>query len=161
MLLFQLAVRALDAIAISVAAIAETFKQSAVQTRRDDRHDAVHQKVLPEGVSVAVRSEDRGRPYHKLSAPSRNLVQVTVELLHQLGQHLLARYSCRSQLRLESRTVVPACSLRLLISCSASILAAFGQKLHIAGCADQPSHRYPAMRIAMDDDMISLSMSPD
>lgn len=58
---------------MSVTAIVGTFRQSAVQTRRDDRQDAVYQKVLPKGVSMAVRSEDRGRPFRKLSAPSRDL----------------------------------------------------------------------------------------
>jgi hypothetical protein len=61
---------------------------------------------------------------------------VNIKLLRQLGQRLLALYGSQSHLRLESRTMVPACSLRHLISCSAVILATFRQKLHLAEYAD-------------------------
>jgi hypothetical protein len=65
---------------------------------------------------------------------------VSVELLRQLGPRLLALRSSQSDLRLEGRTMVPAGSLRHLIFCSAAMLAAFRQKLHLAACPDLPSH---------------------
>ena len=45
---------ALDAIAIPVAAIVWVFGCLAVRTRRDDRQDAMHQEVLPEGIATGI-----------------------------------------------------------------------------------------------------------
>jgi hypothetical protein len=73
---------------------------------------------------------------------------VNVELLRQLGQRLLALHSSQSHLRLEGRAVVPAYSLRHLISCSTAMLAAFRQKLQLAACPDLPSHLYQQLRHA-------------
>lgn len=86
--------------------------------------------------AMAVRSENPGSAFQQLPPPGRDLVRVNVKLLCQLGQRLLAPHGSQCHLRLESRTMVPACSLRHLISCSAAILAAFRQKLHLAYCAD-------------------------
>jgi len=55
-------------------------------------------------------------------------------------QRLLALFDSQSHLRLESRTMAPACSLRHLISCLVGILAAFTQKRQSADCADLPRH---------------------
>ena len=63
-----------------------------------------------------------------------------IELLRQFGQRPLAPHGSQCHLRLESRTMVRACALRHLISCSVAILAAFRQKLHLADCADLTSH---------------------
>jgi hypothetical protein len=74
------------------------------------------------------------------TAPRRDLVRVNVKLLGQLSQRLLALYGSQGSLRLEGRAVVPACSLRYLISCSVAMLAAFRQKSHLTHCVDLPSH---------------------
>jgi hypothetical protein len=55
--------------------------------------------------------EHAGGPVKKLAAPLRDLVGVHVELLRQIGQRLLALDRRQSDLRLESRAVVPAISL--------------------------------------------------
>ena len=89
---------------------------------------------------MALRPENPCRPFQQLAAPDRDLVRVNVKLLRQLGQRLLALHGSQGHLRLEGRAVVPACSLRHLISCSAAMLAAFRQKLHLAACPDFPSH---------------------
>jgi hypothetical protein len=89
---------------------------------------------------MTIRPENPRCPFQQLPAPDGDLVRVNVKLLRQLGQRLLALHGSQSHLRLESRTVVPACSPRHLISCSAAILAAFRQKSHLTHCADLPSH---------------------
>ena len=60
--------------------------------------------------------EDACGAIKKLSLPLRNLVDVHVELLRQLGQRLLALESGNGHFRLEGRCVVPACSLSHLLS---------------------------------------------
>ena len=91
-------------------------------------------------LAIALRSENPRRPFKQLAAPRRDVVRVNVELLRQLGQRLLALHGSQGHLRLEGGAVVPARSLRHLISCSAAMLAAFRQKLHLAACPNFPSH---------------------
>jgi len=92
--------------------------------------------------AMAVRPEDPRCAFQQLAAPDRDLVRLNVELPHQLGQRLFALHGSQGHLRLEDRAVVPACSLRHLISCSAAMLAAYRQKLHLAACPDLPSQRF-------------------
>ena len=87
-------------------------------------------------LSVAVRAENPGSAFQQLPAPGRDLVRVNVKLLRQFGQRLLDLHGSQCHLRLESRTVVPGCSLRDRVSCSEAILAAFRQKLDLADCTD-------------------------
>jgi hypothetical protein len=54
---------------------------------------------------MTIRPEHPGSPLQKLTAPDRDLVRVSVKLLRQLGQRLLALYGSQSHLRLECRTV--------------------------------------------------------
>ena len=55
-------------------------------------------------------------------------------------QRLVALYGSQSHLRIESRIMVLTCSLRYMISRLAANLAAFGQRRHLADCADLPRH---------------------
>jgi len=91
-------------------------------------------------LAMAFRSENPCRPFQQLAAPRRDLVRVNVKLLRQLGQRPLALNGSQCHLGLEGRAVVPACSLRHMISCSAAMLTAFRQKLHLAVCPDLLSH---------------------
>src|SRR4051794_2398075 len=85
-----------------------------------------------------LRTEHPGRPLQELSLPGRNLVRMNIELLRQLGQRLLAPYGSQGHLRFESRRVVPAWSSAHRFSCSAAILAAVRQKLHLSNLFKNP-----------------------
>src|SRR5215204_5471434 len=57
---------------------------------------------------------------------------MNIELLGQFSQRLLTPYGSQGHLRFESRRVVPAWSFAHRLSCSAAILAAVRQKLHLS-----------------------------
>ena len=90
-------------------------------------------------LAMAVRSENSRCPFQQLAAPCCDLVRVNVELLCQLGHCSLALHGSQCHVSLHCWNVLPACSLRNLISCSAAMLAALRQKLHLAACPDLPS----------------------
>src|SRR4051812_21651066 len=85
-----------------------------------------------------LRPEHPGSPLQELSLPSRNLVGMNIELLRQLSQRLLTLHGGQSHLRFESRRVVPAWSSAHRFSCSAAILAAVRQKLHLSTLFKNP-----------------------
>jgi hypothetical protein len=62
-----------------------------------------------------------------------------IKLLRQLGESFVALYGSQGHFGLESRRVVPARSLAHCFSCSAAILAAVRQKLHLSRCPNSPS----------------------
>src|SRR4051812_16173787 len=63
---------------------------------------------------------------------------MNIELLRQLSQRLLAPHGSQGHLRFESRRVVPAWSSAHRYSCSAAILAAVRQKLHLSNLFKNP-----------------------
>src|SRR5215207_3660549 len=79
-----------------------------------------------------LRTEHPGSPLQELSLPGRDLVRMDIELLGQFGERLLAPYGSQGHLRFESRRVVPAGSSAHRLSCSAAILAAVRQRLHLS-----------------------------
>src|SRR3954468_17541161 len=103
-------------------------------------------------VRSRLRAEHPGRPLQELSLPGRDLVGMNVKLLRQFGQRLLTPYGSQGHLRFESRRVVPAWSSAHRFSCSAAILAAVRQKLHLSTLFKNPE---PALWI------IPSSLSPD
>src|SRR5215210_2765558 len=68
---------------------------------------------------------------------------MNIELLRQFGQRLLTPYGSQGHLRFESRRVVPAGSSAHRLSCSAAILAAVRQRLHLSDLFKNPE---PALR---------------
>src|SRR4051812_37700616 len=95
-------------------------------------------------VRSRLRPEHPGRPLQELSLPGRDLVGMNVKLLRQFGQRLLTPYGSQGHLRFESRRVVPAWSSAHRFSCSAAILAAVRQKLHLSNLFKNPE---PALSI--------------
>src|SRR3954449_6594648 len=89
-------------------------------------------------VRSRLRPEHPGRPLQELSLPGGNLVRMNIELLRQLSQRLLAPYGSQGHLRFESRRVVPAGSSAHRFSCSAAILAAVRQRLHLSNLFKNP-----------------------
>src|SRR5215210_5979402 len=89
-------------------------------------------------VRSRLRPEHPGRPLQELSLPGRDLVGMNVKLLRQFGQRLLTPYGSQGHLRFESRRVVPAWSSAHRFSCSAAILAAVRQKLHLSNLFKNP-----------------------
>src|SRR4051794_6033053 len=85
-----------------------------------------------------LRTEHPGSPLQELSLPGRDLVGMTVKLLRQLSQRLLAPYGSQGHLRFESRRVVPAGSSAHRLSCSVAILAAVRQRLHLSNLFKNP-----------------------
>src|SRR4051794_26926074 len=85
-----------------------------------------------------LRTEHPGSPLQELSLPGRDLVGMNVKLLRQLSQRLLAPYGSQGHLRFESRRVVPAGSSAHRLSCSAAILAAVRQRLHLSNLFKNP-----------------------
>src|SRR5215218_941014 len=85
-----------------------------------------------------LRTEHPGSPVQELSLPSRDLVGMNIELMGQFGERLLAPYGSQGHLRFESRRVVPAWSSAHRFSCSAAILAAVRQKLHLSNLFKNP-----------------------
>src|SRR3954447_3470850 len=69
---------------------------------------------------------------------------MNVKLLRQFGQRLLTPYGSQGHLRFESRRVVPAWSSAHRFSCSAAILAAVRQKLHLSNLFKNPE---PALTV--------------
>src|SRR4051812_47686947 len=69
---------------------------------------------------------------------------MNIELLRQLSQRLLAPHGSQGHLRFESRRVVPAGSSAHRYSCSAAILAAVRQKLHLSNLFKNPEPALPA-----------------
>src|SRR3954463_3257509 len=61
-----------------------------------------------------------------------------IELLGQFGQRLLAPHGGQGHLRFEGRRMVPAGSSAHCLSCSAAILAAVRQKLHLSNLFKNP-----------------------
>src|SRR4051794_27745884 len=70
---------------------------------------------------------------------------MNVKLLRQLSQRLLAPYGSQGHLRFESRRVVPAWSSAHRFSCSAAILAAVRQRLHLSNLFKNPEPALPAL----------------
>src|SRR3954447_25513986 len=89
-------------------------------------------------VRSRLRPEHPGRPLQELSLPGRDLVGMNVKLLRQFGQRLLTPYGSQGHLRFESRRGVPAWSSTHRFSCSAAILAAVRQKLHLSNLFKNP-----------------------
>src|SRR4051812_23315615 len=89
-------------------------------------------------VRSRLRPEHPGRPLQELSLPGRDLVGMNVKLLRQFGQRLLTPYGSQGHLRFESRRGVPAWSSAHRFSCSAAILAAVRQKLHLSNLFKNP-----------------------
>src|SRR4051794_33613092 len=89
-------------------------------------------------VRSRLRAEHPGSPLQELSLPGRDLVGMNVKLLRQFGQRLLTPYGSQGHLRFESRRVVPAWSSAHRFSCSAAILAAVRQKLHLSNLFKNP-----------------------
>src|SRR3954454_15671392 len=89
-------------------------------------------------VRSRLRPQHPGRPLQELSLPGRDLVGMNVKLLRQLSQRLLAPYGSQGHLRFESRRVVPAGSSAHRLSCSAAILAAVRQRLHLSNLFKNP-----------------------
>src|SRR3954453_23013723 len=75
-----------------------------------------------------------------------------IELLGQFGQRLLTPYGSQGHLRFESRRVVPAWSSAHRFSCSAAILAAVRQKLHLSNLFKNPE---PALWPETFDELFS------
>src|SRR3954454_24780735 len=96
-------------------------------------------------VRSRLRPEHPGRPLQELSLPGRDLVGMNIELLRQFGQRLLPPYGSQGHLRFESRRVVPAWLSTHRLSCSAAILAAVRQKLHLSHLFINPE---PALTMA-------------
>src|SRR3954464_1249988 len=63
---------------------------------------------------------------------------MNVKLLRQIGQRLLTPYGSQGHLRFESRRGVPAWSSAHRFSCSAAILAAVRQRLHLSNLFKNP-----------------------
>src|SRR3954447_12220793 len=63
---------------------------------------------------------------------------MNVKLLRQFGERLLTPHGSQGHLRFESRRVVPAWSSAHRFSCSAAILAAVRQKLHLSTLFKNP-----------------------
>src|SRR3954467_10187757 len=91
-----------------------------------------------------LRPEHPGSPLQELSLPGRDLVGMNVKLLRQLSQRLLAPYGSQGHLCFESRRVVPAGSSAHRLSCSAAILAAVRQRLHLSNLFKNPE---PALAV--------------
>src|SRR4051794_7941104 len=89
-------------------------------------------------VRSRLRPEHPSSPLQELSLPGHDLVGMDIELLGQFGQRLLAPHGGQSHLRFESRRVVPAWSSAHRYSCSAAILAAVRQKLHLSNLFKNP-----------------------
>src|SRR3954447_11469400 len=89
-------------------------------------------------VRSRLRTEHPGSPLQELSLPGRDLVGMNVKLLRQLSQRLLAPYGSQGHLRFESRRVVPAWLSAHRLSCSAAILAAVRQRLHLSNLFKNP-----------------------
>src|SRR3954451_8520227 len=89
-------------------------------------------------VRSRLRAEHPGSPLQELSLPGRDLVGMNVKLLRQFGQRLLTPYGSQGHLRFESRRGVPAWSSAHRFSCSAAILAAVRQKLHLSNLFKNP-----------------------
>src|SRR3982751_223782 len=89
-------------------------------------------------VRSRLRPEHPAAPLQELSLPGRDLVGMNVKLLHQFGQRLLTPYGSQGHLRFESRRGVPAWSSAHRFSCSAAILAAVRQKLHLSNLFKNP-----------------------
>src|SRR3954449_12277481 len=102
-----------------------------------------------------LRPEHPGRPLQELSLPGRDLVGMNVKLLRQFGQRLLTPYGSQGHLRFESRRVVPAWSSAHRFSCSAAILAAVRQKLHLSNLFKNPE---PALTLLPLDDCPGLNI---
>src|SRR5215213_6081919 len=98
-------------------------------------------------VRSRLRPEHPGRPVQELSLPGRDLVGMNVKLLRQFGQRLLAPHGGQGHLRLEIRRVVPARSSAHRLSCSAAILAAVRQKLHLSNLFKNPEPALNALHI--------------
>src|SRR4051812_13896834 len=94
-----------------------------------------------------LRAEHPGRPLQELSLPGRDLVGMNIELLRQLSQRLLAPHGSQGHLRFESRRVVPAWSSAHRYSCSAAILAAVRQRLHLSNLFKNPEPALTLWRI--------------
>src|SRR4051794_3750046 len=73
---------------------------------------------------------------------------MNTELLRQLSQRLLAPYGSQGHHRFESRRVVPAWSSAHRYSCSAAILAAVRQRLHLSNLFKNPE---PALAAVVED----------
>src|SRR4051794_11193391 len=87
---------------------------------------------------LRLRTEHPGSPLQELSLPGRNLVRMNIELLRQFGQRLLAPHGGQSHLCLECRRMIPARLSAHRLSCSAAILAAVRQKLHLSNLFKNP-----------------------
>src|SRR3954463_15876738 len=105
-------------------------------------------------VRSRLRAEHPSRPLQELSLPGRDLVGMNVKLLRQVGQRLLTPYGSQGHLRFESRRVVPAWSSAHRFSCSAAILAAVRQKLHLSNLFKNPE---PALTAATQDHSSALN----
>src|SRR4051795_127412 len=92
-----------------------------------------------------LRAEHPSRPLQELSLPGRDLVGMNVKLLCQFGQRLLTPYGSQGHLRFESRRVVPAWSSAHRLSCSAAILAAVRQRLHLSDRFKNPEPALPVI----------------
>src|SRR4051794_21686953 len=99
-------------------------------------------------VRSRLRAEHPSSPLQELSLPRRDLVGMNIELLRQFGQRLLTPYGSQGHLRFESRRVVPARSSAHRFSCSAAILAAVRQKLHLSNLFKNPE---PALSSTIED----------
>src|ERR687898_32109 len=84
-----------------------------------------------------------GSSVEELRLPLGDLVGMHIKLLRQLGQGLLAFHGGQGHFGLESRRVVPAGSLAHCFSCSAAIVAALRQKLHLSRCPNFPRQLFP------------------
>src|SRR3954465_15286028 len=73
---------------------------------------------------------------------------MNIELLRQLSQRLLTLHGGQGHLCFESRRVVPAGSSAHRLSCSAAILAAVRQRLHLSDLFKNPE---PALPFAEND----------
>src|SRR5215212_11674478 len=93
--------------------------------------------------SGLLRSEHAGGSVEELGLPLGDLVRVHSKLLGQLREGLLAFHGGQGHFGLKSRRVVPAGSLAHRLSCSAAILAALRQKLHLSHRPNFPSQLWP------------------
>src|SRR5215218_10195671 len=125
----------------------------------------VHWRVRRSGL---LGSKHVGRPVEELGLPLGDLVGMHIELLGQFGQGLLALHSGQGHFGLESRRVIAARSLAHRFSCSAAILAAVRQKLHLSRCPNFPSRlclhrsksllRFSLLSYSFSDQDLSLRM---
>src|SRR3954466_10332246 len=75
---------------------------------------------------------------------------MNVKLLRQFGPRLLTPYGSQGHLRFESRRGVPAWSSAHRFSCSAAILAAVRQKLHLSNLFKNPEPALSSVKLVSD-----------